>query len=325
MKDTKTILIFGISSFLGSNLAEELKKDFRVVGTYFNTPVDIEGVLTLKCDVHNKDLVQKVAFLFKPDITIYAIGLTDINACQDYPKVADALNTAGVFNVSMASERYNSKFIYFSTGYIFSGEDSLFTEGDTPTPSSVYGNTVASSEFYIQKSCLNYIIFRCAPIFGRSYNKDDLNWMEVLERNSFLNQKIICDNKVYTGYLDIDTVVEVLKLAIEHNITNRLFQVCSTNVMTRYQFSELFLQIFGGNTGLLQKGDWNFPRTENQLALQSLGDELYFQMDIYNLEEEFDIRLPSIEKTIQRTKQKLSSENVKGKKQVAKNTGITFI
>ena len=164
---TKTVLIFGISSFLGSNLAAELKKDYRVVGTYFNTPVDIEGILTLKCDVHNKDLVQRITFLFKPDITIYAVGLTDISACQEYPKVADALNTAGVFNVSMASERYNSKFIYFSSSYIFSGEDTLFTEADTPTPSSVYGNTVASSEFYIQKSCLNYIIFRCAPIFGR--------------------------------------------------------------------------------------------------------------------------------------------------------------
>ena len=157
MKRQKTILIFGISSFLGSSFAEILKEDYRVVGTYYNTPVDIPGVLTIKCDVHQKEMVQKVTFLFKPDITIYAIGLTDLGACQEFPKVADALNTAGVFNVSQASERYNSKFIYFSSSYIFSGEDTLFRENDTPMPTSIYGNTVASSEFYIQKSLIKYI------------------------------------------------------------------------------------------------------------------------------------------------------------------------
>ena len=259
MEKKKTILIFGISSFLGSSLAEFLKDDYRIVGTYYNTPVDIPGLLTIRCDVHQKELVQKVTFLFKPDITLYTIGLTDLNACQEYPKVADALNTAGVFNVSQASERYNSKFIYFSSSYIFSGEDTLFRENDTPMPSSVYGNTIASSEFYIQKSCLNYIIFRCAPIFGRSYNTNDLNWFEVLERNNFLNKKISCDTKVYTGFIDVWTVGKILKLAIEENITNRLFQISSSDIMNRYDFAKLYMDIFKGNTSILSKGDWKFP------------------------------------------------------------------
>ena len=41
MSKKKTILIFGISSFLGSSLADILKEKYRVVGTYYNTPVDI--------------------------------------------------------------------------------------------------------------------------------------------------------------------------------------------------------------------------------------------------------------------------------------------
>ena len=277
MDRKKTILIFGISSFLGSSLADILKKEYRVVGTYYEQPVEIEDVLTLKCDVHQKSLVQKIVYLFKPDVTIYAVGLTDIHACQDFPKVADALNTAGVFNVSQSSERYNSKFIYFSSSYIFSGEDTLFRENDTPMPSSIYGNTMASSEFYVQKSCLNYLIFRCAPIVGRSYNKNSLNWLEVLERCNFLNEKIGCDDKVYTGYIDIWTLADVLKTAIESQVTNRLFQVASTDIMTRYEFSKKYLEVFHGNTGLLSKTDWKFPRTENQLALQNLGENLFFQ------------------------------------------------
>ncbi|PJB53787.1 MAG: hypothetical protein CO099_05215, partial [Bdellovibrio sp. CG_4_9_14_3_um_filter_39_7] len=72
----KTILIFGVSSFVGSNLAEYLKKDYRVVGTYNKNPVQIPGVLTLPCDVLSKDEVQLILFATKPDITIYAVGLS---------------------------------------------------------------------------------------------------------------------------------------------------------------------------------------------------------------------------------------------------------
>ena len=322
MKQKKTILIFGISSFLGSNLAEQLKDEYRVVGTYFNTPVSIPGIMTIRCDVHNKDRCQKVVFLFKPDITIYAVGLTDIHSCQEFPKVADALNTAGVFNVSMASERYHSKFIYFSSSYIFSGEDILFRETDTPMPTSVYGNTLASAEFYIQKSCLNYIIFRCCPLFGRSLNPMDIKFIEAIERREVLGERIVCDNKVTTGFLDMKTIATILKASIEKNITNRLFQLDSKSHATRYEFAQMYFDVFGGNSSLLVKGDWKFPQTENQLATQNLGDELCFRMFTGNIESELEISLPTIEESLKQFRQTLFG-GVRFKKK--ENTGISFI
>lgn len=323
MEHKKTIMIFGISSFIGSNLAEQLKDDYRIVGTYHETPIHLPGILTLRCDVHQKDMVQKMVFIFKPDITIYAVGLTDLEACQEFPKVADALNTAGVFNVSSASERYGSKFIFFSSSYIFSGEDTVFKENDTPMPSSVYGNNIASSEFYIQKSCLNYIIFRCCPIYGRSYNPNSLKWMEVLDRCNFTNQRIVCDTKIFTGYMDIWSLVEIVKIAIENNITNKLFQVSSSDLMNRYEFSKKYCEAFNANTALLAKGDWKFPRTENQIALQGLGEELFFKMDTSNVETTLNISVPTIEQTINNVHQKLSGSY--GSQGKTKSAGITFI
>jgi len=323
MESKKTILIFGISSMLGSSLAEILKKDFRIVGTYYETPVHIKGVLSIKCDVHSRDMVRRVAFLFKPDITIYAIGLTDLRVCQEFPKVAEALNTNGVFNVSMASERYNSKFVYFSSGYIFSGENIYFRENDTPMPSSIYGNTIASAEFYIQKSCLNYLIFRSCPIFGRSYNPQDIKWIEAIERNEFLGERIVCDDSVYTGFIDIYTISEYLKMAIERNITNRLFQVSSRDTMTRYQFAKKYMEVIGGNETLLSRGDWKFPQTENNVGRQEITDpELHFNMDVYNLEKEFEIYVPTVEETIKSYLKHLEG-SIKAKRGVG--AGISFI
>lgn len=299
MTSKKTILIFGISSFLGSSIAARLRGKYRIVGTYYNTPVNIPGVLTIKCDVHEKHMVERVTGLFKPDITIYCVGLRDHNVCQDHPKLADALNTVGVFNVSQASERYHSKFIYFSSCYIFSGEDIMYRENDTPMPSSIYGNTAASAEFYIQKSCLNYVIFRCAPIFGRSLNPNDLTFVEAIEREEFRGNKVSCDNKVHTGFVDVNTICETLTKAIEKNVTNRLLQISSKDIMTHYDFAKLFLEKVGGNTAVLSKGDWKFPRTENLLALQSVGEEMKFHMDIFNAQAELKIKFDSVDGMIE--------------------------
>lgn len=319
----KTILIFGISSFIGSNLAEILKDKYRVIGTYYKTPVDMPGILSIKCDVHEKDMVQKVVYLFKPDITIYSVGLTRLEDCQYYPKLADALNTAGVFNVSQASERYKSKFVFISSNFIFSGEDTLFRENDTPSPTSVYGNTMASAEFYIQKSCLNYLILRSCPVFGRSYNPNDLKWLEVVDKKAFKADQIICDTKVYHGFLDVWTLAEILDKAIQLNITNRLFQISSSDIANRYEFTKLYTEKVFGNSSLLVKGDWGFPRTENQITLQGLGEELKFEMDTFNAEEAFDIELPTIEEVVERI---TSTYGIKKNSKVKKvSTGISYI
>ena len=322
MKKKKTILIFGISSFLGSNLAEILKEKYRIVGTYFENYTPIDGVLSLKCDVHNKDMVQKVTLLTKPDITIYAVGLSSLQDCKEFPKVADALNTAGMFYVSAAAERYQSKFIYFSSSYIFSGEDTLYKENDTPMPSSVYGSNMASSEFFIQKSCLNYIIFRCSPIIGRSNNARDLKWTEVLDRYNYLNKKIVCDTKVYTGFVDVWTIAGILDEAIEKNITNRLFQLSSTDVMNRYEFSKKYLEIIKGNQSLLSKGDWQFPKLDNQATRQNTNEENFYRLDISNAQSSFKTKLPSVEQAILRLNQEYSGAiGASG----MKATGVTFI
>jgi dTDP-4-dehydrorhamnose reductase len=319
----KTILIFGISSFIGSNLAEIFKDKYRVIGTYFNTPVDMPGILSIKCDVHEKETVQKVVYLFKPDITIYCVGLSRLEDCQEYPKLADALNTAGVFNVSQASERYKSKFIFLSTSFIFSGEDTLFRENDTPSPTSVYGNTMASSEFYIQKSCLNYFILRSCPVFGRSYNPNDLKWLELVDRKAFKADQIVCDTKIFHGFLDVWTLADVLDKAIDMNITNRLIQISSSNITNRYEFTKLYLDKVYGNSSLLVKGDWGFPRTENQITLQGLGEELKFEMDTFNAEETFEIDLPTVEDVIDKIANKFGIKKGSGFKKTS--TGISYI
>ena len=124
-KKPKTVFIIGISSFVGSSLAEFLKKDYRVIGTYYSNPVEIEDVLTFPLDVMSREAIQLILYSFLPDITIYCVGLSSLDICDDNDTIANALNATGAFNVADFSERYKSRFIYISSSYVFSGKKLL--------------------------------------------------------------------------------------------------------------------------------------------------------------------------------------------------------
>lgn len=303
----KSILIFGISSFVGSNLAEQLKDEFRVIGTYHKTPISIPGVVCVPCDVLKKDYVSKIVAIFKPHFSIYAVGLSSLNDCVFNPKKADALNSAGAANCSGASERYGSKFIYISSGFVHGGDDILYKEGDTTFPATIYGSSLQSAEFYIQRSCLNYLIFRCAPIIGRGYNPHRLNWFEYLQKNLAEKNSFLVDDFVETGFLDVYTLGEVIKQTLKIISGNKLLHVSSSDFMTRYRFSKMYAKIFKKDGDLLQACSGNFPVDHTRRpAEKSLSNNQYFKLDTENLESLIEYKMPTIEQMLRKIYQKLS-------------------
>lgn len=299
----KTILIFGVNSFVGSNLIEMLKDEYRIIGTYHKTPVFIPGVTCIPCDVLKKDYVSNITARFRPDLTIYAVGLSSLKECQLSPKVADALNSVGAVNCCASSERYGSKFIYLSSGYVLSGDDTVYREGETPFPNTVYGNSLSSTEFYIQRSCLNYLILRCCPLYGRSYNPTHSTWFENLQLAFAKGEPVLADDSVHTGFMDVQIMIRILKATLANNITNRLLHVSSKDFMTRYEFALLYAKIFKKDEGLVQRINGKFPVDKNKDENQSY----YYRLDTSNIEEFLNAKMPKIEDSLQLTYKRLSS------------------
>lgn len=305
----KTVLIFGISSFVGSNLAQILKDDYRVVGTYFKTPVDMPGVTCYPCDILKKDYVTSLVSRIKPDYTIYAIGMSSLTECKLMPKQADALNAVGAVNACTSSERYGAKFIFLSSCYVLGGEDQLFKEGDTPFPNTVYGTTLSSTEFFIQRSCLNYLILRCSPLYGRSYGPRHPNWFESIQSALAKHETIVADDSVITGFLDIVIIARILKAFLNTPVTNRLFQISSKDQMSRFDFARLVARTFRKDENLIQRVSGTFPidRGNNKIGGGNVASQYFFRMDTFNAEDFLGVKMPSIDDSIQLTYKRLST------------------
>lgn len=320
---TKTVLIFGMSSFLGSNLAEFLKHDFKVIGTYHKTRVNIPNTLSIPCDVLSKDEVQMAVFAAKPDIAIYCAGYPSVVKCSEYETVSDALNTSGLINVIEMCGRYKAKTCYISSSYVFGGEKKKYMEMDIPNSVTVYGRSQGASEFFIQKNSLNYIIFRTCPLIGRSFSYKRYNFFEKLQDRVMKNDKFVLDNYIRHGFLDVYYLAAILKIAFQRDFANRLFQICTQDVMTHYELGKTYCDVFGEDANPIQSGKWPFPviKTEDT---DEISEDLYFQMDVSNVESFLKIKMPTIKESLQMMHKRF---NGKGSKSGAESGGgrVTFI
>jgi len=316
----KTILIFGVNSFLGSNLAEILRKDFKVIGTYHKTPVSLPGILTLPCDVLAKDEVQLIIYAFKPDITIYAEGMESVLHAHKNPELAEAKNTSGLFNVAEYCHRYRSQVCYISSHNVFAGADKKYIEMNIPDSSTIMGKTQSQAEFYIQKTSLNYIIFRTCNIYGRGIVPNGKNWFETIQRSLSGGDRVVADNYINTGFLDVFYLGTLMKICFQKKVANRLFQVCTTDTMTHYEFAQKYAETFEENVKLIDKGKWIFSSEESRRG----QSEFFFHLDVSNIEGFLNVHMPTIEESLEFTFRRLHGLKTGGKK-VKKGTGISFI
>lgn len=322
MKQKRSILIFGVNSFLGSNLAEFFKRDFKVYGTYKSQKIEIESVLTVPCDVLDREQVKRVVYTFRPDIIIYAVGMRSVVSCSEHKEKAEALNSSGLLNVAIMVERFRSLLCCFTSQYVFSGDDKVYVESDIPDPETILGETESSTEFYVQKNVLNYLVFRCCSLYGMSLKEHVPNILEIIQRQNYMGLEVGMDDSVKGGFLDIYFLAMILKICFKKGVSNRLFQISSTDLATYYDFAKAYAEVFDYKNQVLVKKKWNFPLKG---GLKPYDRILNFEFDTMNIESFLNVKMPTIKDSLEFSFNRLNGQSSKKSKVGGSGMGISYI
>ncbi len=208
IEDSK-ILIIGASGMVGSHLLEMLKaeKYKRVFGTYYTNELDC-GIFL---DISNRTQTQLLLSAIEPDIIFLTGAQTDVDLCEEEREDTDEVNIQGVKNVVDFAGK--AKIVFFSSDYIFDGENGPYDEFSTPNPINVYGKQKLIAEHYAL-SFADSIIVRASTVYGPiKYEKGFLARLV----NS-LNNKTTCGYGVrsdvfvtptYAGLLAVDAVASL--------------------------------------------------------------------------------------------------------------------
>ena len=316
----KKILIFGGSSLLGSHLIHYLWDKARLIATYSSNPIKLHGVMSMPLDLTNRDAAEKIIHVIAPDVVIYASTMNGLKNSQDNSKLADHLNNASPVAISYACEKRGIQFVFLSSSYVFSGETGKYRENENPRPVNLFGGSLTSAEYSIQKNSSNYLILRLPPAFGRTSSANKISLLEYIETNLFHNKVSSLDNKIVTNYLSAHIMAKMIYVCLKMGINNRILHLASPDTMTRYQFGQTVAKVLKKPLELISSRNQEFPIDESRA--QFIETRYQFTLDVQNAQLLFENPIPTIEEQLSNYYQ-LNWLNTD--KATSSNKGINFI
>ncbi len=122
-------------------------------------------------DITDQAAVQNVIAQQKPDAVINAAAYTAVDKAETDIEAALAVNATAVGYLAQACTDSNIPLVHISTDYIFDGsKEGAYSEGDTPSPLGVYGETKLSGEEAVKNICTAYYILRTSWVFSAHGN-----------------------------------------------------------------------------------------------------------------------------------------------------------
>jgi dTDP-4-dehydrorhamnose reductase len=137
------LLVIGGSGLVGSHVLREARAGgHHAVGTFHGNPGP--GLEALDA----ADLSGFEALLEKhaPDAVVHAAGWTWVDGCEEDPARAFEENQRQPVRLAQACHRRGIRFVYFSTSYVFDGENAPFDEDAIPAPVNVYARSKWEAE-----------------------------------------------------------------------------------------------------------------------------------------------------------------------------------
>jgi len=164
----KTV-VTGVKGQLGYDVVRELKSRgyTNILG------IDIDDL-----DITNKEDVERFFQINNPQVIIHCAAYTAVDKAEDNEEVCSKVNVLGTKYLVEEAKRYNAKFVYISTDYIFDGDkETPYEVNDKPNPKSVYGKSKYLGELETIKYYKHFIV-RISWVFG----KNGLNFVKTMLR-----------------------------------------------------------------------------------------------------------------------------------------------
>ena len=228
------IFVTGGNGQLGSELREIAPNysDYNFLFTDVNA-LDITNYTAVKEFIEINDI----------NVIINCAAYTDVDKAESEPELADAINHLAVANFARLSKDNKIKLIHISTDYVFDGTNHKpYTETDTPSPKSVYGQTKLDGELAMQHiNPANSIIIRTSWVysqFGNNFVKTMLRLAETRNQISVVADQIGSP----TNAGDLAKAILDILLQIE-NETVELFHYSNEGVCSWYDFAKAIFEI----------------------------------------------------------------------------------
>lgn len=243
----KKILIIGASGFIGNRLYTKLSQmsEYEVVGTYYKKTSDN----LIKLNINATKSVESILLKIKPEIIIWSAGLKNLSITEKSKSKSMKYNYYSVKNVNPYIESNPAThFIFFSTDYVFKGDQGNYIPSQNPNPITHYGTSKWEAEKFIKNHFPFYSIIRTSAVIGKGSAFFDWIYESILE-----NKKLELFTNIFSP-----TPIALLEDEVENLLNKKksgTYHICGNEIVSRYDLGLLIAKCCGSKTNSILKAD----------------------------------------------------------------------
>jgi dTDP-4-dehydrorhamnose reductase len=230
-------LITGAGGQLGQSLQARLKMSEVQVIALERNQLDITDVSKVK------DCIE----FHKPDVVINTSAYTNVEQAEKHPELVFLVNKQGPTNLAQACQKINSRFVHFSSDYVFSGISKEAWKVNSETvPLSVYGKSKLAGEegvmhCYPEKSIVIRTAWLYSP-FGKNFYKTILNLALNDDR-----QVTVVDDQIGQPTNSLD-LTDLTLDAIFKKVPSGIYHGTNSGAASWYDFAIQIFQLANADT-----------------------------------------------------------------------------
>lgn len=152
------IAVVGANGQLGAAVVNECRNRHDEVAPFDRSALD----------VRNDRAVAETMVRLKPEVIINCTGYNMVDAAEEHPVDALALNALAVRGLARAANSVGAALIHYSSDFVFDGKDpSPRLETDPPNPGSAYAISKLLGEWFAADVAQHYVL-RVESLFGQA-------------------------------------------------------------------------------------------------------------------------------------------------------------
>lgn len=206
---------------------------------------------TTKLDITNLDAIRSMVKENDVKVIVNCAAWTNVDGAEDSEKydLVELLNSKAPENLAIAMKEVGGLLVHISTDYVFGGDpyNTPCREDQKGTPTGVYGLTKLHGEQAIQRTGVDYLIFRTAWLYSE-FGKNFVKTMLYLTATK-PNLKVVFDQVGTPTYAyDLATAIFDILAQRKYVDNSGIYHYSNEGVCSWYDFTKMIAE-FAGNKG----------------------------------------------------------------------------
>lgn len=246
-QDKPHLLIIGARGFVGQHLARKAAPAFQV----FQADLPAAGWDGLAIDVSSPASVEAGFEKASPGVVVLLAAVSDIDACEERPELAEEINVHGTARVVEACARTGAKLVFTSSAAVFDGTQHGYREIDAPTPLSVYGQTKARAELLVRDALPSAIVLRMALVVGFAQDHGTNAMLNRFAETLRAGQAVALPDFEFRNPIDAGTLSDFVLELLGQSDASGIFHVGASGPISRFDLGVKLAEKLGLSRALV--------------------------------------------------------------------------